>query len=71
MTMKPNDAPMWLVQRSPTVTNWQTVYRSLDEAKAREVLARQLAVTCTGKFRLVDPAGQVAEMEYAKPLFAA
>jgi hypothetical protein len=62
---------MWLVQRSPSITNWQTVYRSPDEAKARDILARQLAVHCTGKFQLVDPAGQVVEMYYAKPLFAA
>jgi hypothetical protein len=62
---------MWLVQRSPSVTNWTTVFRSSDEEKAREIFARQLEVHCTGKFRLLDPNGQVVEMEYAKPLFAA
>jgi hypothetical protein len=62
---------MWQVQRSPSITNWQTVFRSSDEIKAREILARQLAVHCTGKFRLLDPAGEVVEMQYAKPLFAA
>ena len=62
---------MWLVQRSPSITNWTTVCRSPDEAKARDIFARQLAVHCTGKFRLLDPAGQVVEMQSAKPLFAA
>jgi hypothetical protein len=62
---------MWIVQRSPTVTNWMTVFRSPAEDKAREIFARQLQVYCTGKFRLVDPAGQVVETKFAKPLFAA
>ena len=62
---------MWLVQKSPSVTNnWQTVFRSPDEPKAREVFARQLEVHCTGKFRLLDQVGRVVEMQNARPLFA-
>ena len=61
---------MWLVQKSPTVTNWQTVYRSSDETKAREIFERQVQVHCTGKFRLLDPAGNVVKLEQARPLFA-
>lgn len=61
---------MWIVEKSPSVTNWKTVFRSGNEAKAREILERQVQVHCTGKFRLVDPAGNVVEMKYARSLFA-
>ena len=61
---------MWLVQKSPSVTALDTVFRSPDESKAREVFTRQLDVHCTGKFRLLDPAGRVVEMQNARPLFA-
>lgn len=61
---------MWLVEKSPSVTAWKTVFRSLDESKAREVFARQLEVHSTGKFRLLDPTGRVLELQNARPLFA-
>jgi hypothetical protein len=62
---------MWLVEKSPTVTNWKTVFRSPNEESARAIFARQLEVHSTGKFRLVNPAGRTVEFELARTLFAA
>lgn len=39
---------------------WVTVYRG-PEAKAREIFERQLRLYSVGRFRLVDPGGNVLE----------
>jgi hypothetical protein len=47
---------------------WKTVCCAA-EAKAREVYNRQLRLYSIGRFRLVDPRGQVVEEAKATPLF--
>jgi hypothetical protein len=50
--------------------NWQTVCRAA-EAKAREIFQRQLRLYSIGRFRLLDPAGNIIEEGKASPLFSA
>jgi hypothetical protein len=49
--------------------NWTTVCRAV-EAKAREIYMRQLRVYSVGRFRLLDPCGNVVEEGKALPLFS-
>ena len=59
------------VQRSGLAgQNWQTVCQG-PEDKAREIFLRQLRFYSVGRFRLVDPGGQVLEERKAIPLFSA
>jgi len=48
---------------------WQTVGRG-SEAQARELFQRQLRLYSVGRFRLVDPHGQVIEERKTIPLFS-
>ena len=48
--------------------NWTVVCRG-DEAKAREVFARQVRLYSVGRFRLVDHTGAVVDERKATPLF--
>jgi hypothetical protein len=48
--------------------NWKTVCRAA-EAKAREIYFRQLRIYSVGRFRLLDPNGNVIEEGKANPLF--
>ena len=50
--------------------NWTTVCRGPEE-KAREIFQRQLQLYSVGRFRLVDPSGQIIEERKAMPLFSA
>jgi hypothetical protein len=50
--------------------NWTTVCRGPEE-KAREIFQRQLKLYSVGRFRLVDPNGQIVEERKAMPLFSA
>jgi hypothetical protein len=49
--------------------NWITVCRG-PEAKAREFFLRQLRLYSVGRFRLLDPNGQVLEDRKVSPLFS-
>jgi len=49
--------------------NWTTVCRG-PETKAREAFRRQVRLYSIGRFRLLDPAGNVAEERTARPLFS-
>jgi hypothetical protein len=49
--------------------NWKTVCRAA-EAKAREIYVRQLRLYSVGRFRLLDPNGQVIEEGKASALFS-
>ena len=58
------------VQKSGLVgNNWTTVCRG-PEARAREVLQRQLRLYSVGRFRLLSPDGRVVEEHKAAPLFS-
>jgi hypothetical protein len=59
---------MFLVQRAlPGIpTQWKTMSSCPTEARAREVYERSLKVNLTGRFRLVNPAGEV--LAEGKPL---
>jgi hypothetical protein len=48
--------------------HWKTVCRA-SEAQAREVFDRQLRYYSIGRFRLLNPEGQVLEEKAARPLF--
>ena len=48
--------------------SWTTVCRS-GEAKAREVFARQVRLYSVGRFRLLDPTGQIVDEQKACRLF--
>ena len=50
--------------------HWTTVCRG-PEAKAREIFLRQLRLYSVGRFRLLDPRGQVVEERTALPRFSA
>jgi hypothetical protein len=50
--------------------DWKTICRG-SENKAREVFLRQVQLHSVGRFRLLDPAGQVVEERTARPLFSA
>jgi hypothetical protein len=50
--------------------NWTTVCRG-PEGKAREIFLRQVRLYSVGRFRLLDPNGQVLEERKAAPLFSA
>jgi hypothetical protein len=47
---------------------WTTVCQA-GEAKAREIYQRQLRLYSVGRFRLLDPCGQVVEEGKAMALF--
>jgi hypothetical protein len=49
--------------------NWTTVCRG-PEPKAREILLRQVRLYSVGRFRLLDPDGNVIEERKALPLFS-
>jgi hypothetical protein len=60
----------FLVQKAGLAgANWSTVCRG-PEAKAREVLQRQLKLYSVGRFRLLDDNGLVIEDRKALPLFS-
>ena len=48
---------------------WTTVCRGAED-KAREIFQRQLRLYSVGRFRLLNPEGQVIEEQKAKPLFS-
>lgn len=48
---------------------WKTIGRG-PEAKARELLDRQLRLYSVGRFRLLDPHGKVVLEKKAIPLFS-
>jgi hypothetical protein len=49
--------------------SWTTVCRG-SEDKAREIFHRQLRLYSVGRFRLLNPDGQVIEEGKARPLFS-
>jgi len=49
--------------------NWKTICRG-PEAKARDIFRRQLRLYSVGRFRLLDPNGNVIEDQKALPLFS-
>ena len=60
----------FLVQRAGMgAAKWQTVCHNSSKAYAEDILAKQLKVSCVGKFRLVDPNGSVLQEQQAKMLF--
>lgn len=50
-------------------SNWRTVCRG-PEPKAREVFLKQLRVYTVGRFRLLNPEGQILDERKARPLFS-
>ena len=59
----------YVVQRAGLAgLNWTTVCRG-DEHKAREIFERQLRLYSVGRFRMLDPCGNVLEDRQALPLF--
>lgn len=62
--------PEFQVQRAGLAgMNWTTVCRG-PEAKAREILQRQVKLYSVGRFRLLDPNGLILEECKATPLFS-
>jgi hypothetical protein len=61
----------YLVQRAATrSTEWQTLCTNPNLEYAEEVYQKQLQVYCTGKFRLLDPDGNVLQLQEARPMFS-
>lgn len=62
--------PEYQVQKAGLVgENWKTISRG-SEAQAREIFYRQLRLHSVGRFRLVDPHGNVIEEKKAASLFS-
>lgn len=49
---------------------WKTVCKSEDKEYAEKIYGRQLQFHSIGRFRLVDPDGNVVREEEAAPLFS-
>ena len=53
---------MWIVEKSPIRYELEDGFPfGQMKQKLGKILERQVQVHCTGKFRLVDPAGNVVE----------
>jgi hypothetical protein len=70
-TKAPPSSAVFLVQRAGTGAhpNWCTLCSSASEEYAREVYHKQLSLSSTGQFRLLDPAGKVLIEAKAQPFF--